>query len=128
MKKEKLIKLWLVPMVGAMLILATACELFLPTLSPTEAYSEELKTWVGRDINDCISSWGPPSDVYTMPNGNKMYTWLWNGGTVVVTDYNYWLRQSLTNSVTYWCKTTMTVDTSDYIINWRHEGNACQSH
>ena len=94
----------------------------------TANYSAKIKTWMGHDVNNLITSWGPPSDVYTMPNGNKMYTWLWNGGTLVTTNYNYYLNMTLTNKVTYWCKTTFTTDKSDKIINWRWEGNACKSY
>lgn len=94
----------------------------------TEKYGEKLQTWMGDDVNKLITSWGPPSDVYTMPNGNKMYTWLWTSGTLVTSNYNYFLNLTVSNSVSYWCKTTFTVDRSNKIINWRYEGNACLSY
>ena len=83
---------------------------------------------MGHDVNELITSWGPPRNEYTMPNGNKMYTWLWNGGTLVTSNYNYYLNMTLTNAVTYWCKTTFTVDKYGKIISWRWQGNACRSH
>lgn len=76
----------------------------------TARYTEIVKTWEGADINKLIISWGPPSDVYTMPNGNKMYTWLYVSNSIVTTEYNYWLDQLETRSVQYWCKTTFTTN------------------
>jgi hypothetical protein len=83
--------------------------------------------WIGKDINSLISwpSWGPPSDVYTMPNGNKMYSWLRIGGTVMTTNFNYYFGQATSNVYQKWCKYTFTTNTSDIIISWRAEGNDC---
>ena len=94
----------------------------------TEKYTQRVNTWNGEDINKLITSWGPPSDVYTMPNGNKMYTWLRTGGTVVTSNYNYFLNQTTSNSVEYWCKTTFTVNRAGVIIDNTWNGNACLSY
>jgi len=97
----------------------------------TTNYETKLDTWLGRDVNELITSWGPPSNEYTMPNGDKMYTWLIVGNTTILSDYNQYLHMTLTNSITSWCKTTFTVhhftyfDNHDKITNWRWEGNAC---
>lgn len=40
----------------------------------TAKYEAILNTWVGADVNNLIGSWGAPSEEYSMPNGNKMYT------------------------------------------------------
>jgi len=93
----------------------------------TAKYEQRIKTWMGHDVNELITSWGPPSNVYTMPNGNKMYTWLRISETLVTSNYNYFLNMTLTNSVTYWCKTTFTADRADKIINSIWEGNNCIS-
>ena len=100
---------------------------FIYGCATTAKYEAILNTWMGSNVNNLISSWGPPSDEYTMPNGNKMYTWLWVGNTLVTSNYNKFLKMTLTNAVTYWCKTTFTVDNNDRITNWRYEGNACRS-
>jgi hypothetical protein len=101
---------------------------FLITACATSSkYSEIVKSWEGNNINNLISSWGPPSDVYTMPNGNKMYTWLYTSNTLVTTNYNQWLNRLETRQVQYWCKTTFTADRNDIIINWVWEGNNCRS-
>lgn len=90
-------------------------------------YESVLNSWVGADINRLMASWGPPSDEYTMPNSDKMFTWLWIGGTRVVANYNQYLNMITAGSVTYWCKTTFTASRSGRINSWRWEGNACRS-
>lgn len=94
----------------------------------TAKYETKLNTWLGHDINELITAQGYPSNEYTMPNGNKMYTWLWIGNTLVTSNYIQYLNMTLTNAVTYWCKTSFTVDNSGRITNWRYEGNACKSY
>jgi len=93
----------------------------------TANYNDVVKSWEGADINRLITSWGPPSDVYTMPNGNKMYTWLYVGNSLVATNYNQYLSRLETRQIQNWCKTTFTTDKRDIIINWRWEGNACRA-
>lgn len=101
--------------------------IFLTSCATSAKYTEVVKSWEGHDINNLITSWGPPSDLYTMPNGNKMYTWLYVSSSLVTTRYNYWLDRLETRQVQYWCKTTFTANKSDRIIYWRWNGNACRS-
>jgi hypothetical protein len=77
-------------------------------------------------VNALIAAWGPPSDEYVLPNGSRMYTWLYVSGTRVVANYNAYLNMVTAGSVTYWCKTTFTVAGS-MIQSWRWEGNACRA-
>lgn len=93
----------------------------------TANYEKILKSWMGANVNNLIASWGPPSDVYPMPNGSKMYTWLRVGGTTVFANYNQYLNMVTASSVTSWCKTTFTVSPSGIIQGWRWEGNTCRS-
>jgi hypothetical protein len=109
------------------LSLITLITLIISSCATTANYTEIVKSWQGSDINRLISSWGPPSDVYTMPNGNKMYTWLYTNNSLVTTNYNQWLNRLETRQVQYWCKTTFTANKNDIIIDWRWEGNACRS-
>lgn len=109
--------------VAFILTLINSCA----TIPTTANYNEIVKSWTGSDINRLISSWGPPSDVYTMPNGNKMYTWLYVSNSLVTTNYNQWLNRLETRQVQYWCKTTFTANQNHIIIDWRWEGNACKS-
>lgn len=102
--------------------------IIISSCATTAKYAEKLNTWLGHDVNELITSWGPPSNEYKLPNGNIMYTWLWIGNTLVQSNYNQYLNRTLTSEVTYWCKTTFTVDRYGRIIQWRYEGNACVSY
>lgn len=109
------------------LFILLAIVFFIPACATTANYEAKIKTWLGDDVNNLIASWGPPSNEYTMPNGNIMYTWLWVGNTLVTSNYDRFLNMTFTNSVTNWCKTTFTANSSKRITNWRWEGNACRS-
>jgi len=93
----------------------------------TAKYEAMLNTGHGVNVNNLIASCGPPSDEYSMPNDNKMYTWLWVGNTLITSNYNKFLNMTLTNAVTFWCKTTFTVDNYGRISGWQYEGNACKA-
>jgi len=108
--------------------IALGFTLILPGCATTGNYEKIINSWVGSDVNGLIASWRPPSDEYIMPNGNKMLTWLWVGGTQVVANYNQYLNRVTAGSVTYWCKTTFTVTPQGLITNWWWEGNACRSY
>lgn len=103
------------------------CNLISCSSASTENYTKIVKSWEGSDINDLIMSWGPPSDEYTMPNYNKMYTWLWVGEKVTTVNYLYYLNMITSNQVTYYCKTIFTANENGKIISWQWEGNACKA-
>ncbi len=83
-------------------------------------YKRVVETWLGDDINKLIQSWGPPSDVFTLPNNDKMYTWFFDGGTVItpIGDMAYAIRKS--------CKTTFTANNQGVIKNYRFKGRSCK--
>lgn len=113
---------------GLIVTLIVACVSFtLTSCATTGNYEEALQSWVGQDVNRLINSWGPPSDEYGMPNGNTVYTWLWVGGTRVLSNYNETLNMVTTQAVTSWCKTSFTVNTQGVIRLWRWQGNACRA-
>jgi hypothetical protein len=89
-------------------------------------FERTLQTWVGSDVNPLLQAWGPPSDVYTMPDGHVMYTWLNVGGTHVTSNYNQFTRQITGGAVTIWCKTTFTTTAEGTVQRWRWQGNACR--
>ena len=105
------------------LLLFTA--LFASSCISKKNYANRMSTWEGHNVNTLITSWGPPADVYTMPNGNIMYTWLYTSDGYVTTRYNEYLDQIQQRSVTNYCKTTFTADENDVVVNWRFQGNAC---
>jgi hypothetical protein len=106
------------------------------------AYKEKLESWMGRDVNELIAAWGPPSSTFTLPNGDTMYTWGRSSQytqpvyqapststTRIVGNTAYTTTQPgmVTGGQTYnfACTTTMTVSGSR-ITAYRFEGNACR--
>lgn len=113
-------------MVGARVACALATTLAL-ACATTGKYQRLLQSWMGADVNRLMQSWGPPSNEYVMPNSDRMYTWLWVGGTLVTASYNSYLNMTTAGAVTYWCKTTFTASPSGVLRSWRWEGNACKA-
>ena len=87
----------------------------------TSGYERVLQTWVSHDVNELIQSWGPPANVYKLPNGSVMYTWWYDGGAVAMPIGN------MAYAVNRNCKTTFTVNERGIIQTWRYEGNACRN-
>ncbi|NAS13749.1 hypothetical protein [Poritiphilus flavus] len=108
-------------------VLVLFVALFTSSCISKKNYANRVKSWQGSNVNNLISSWGPPIDVYTMPNGNIMYTWLYTSDGYVTTRYNEWLDQIEQRKESYYCKTTFTADQNDLVVNWRFQGNACVS-
>jgi len=86
----------------------------------TRGYEKILQSWIGHDVNELIQSWGPPANVYKLPNGSTMYTWWFDGGTVAMPIGN------MAYAVKRYCKTTFVVNQQGIIKSWRWEGNACR--
>ena len=105
-----------------MLLLLTA--ILFSGCATTKGYEKVIDSWTGSHIDSLVQSWGPPSSVYTMESGDKMYTWMKsNSGTVIPlsgplgTTYH---------SVQHFCKTTFYASKAGTIYNWRWEGNSCR--
>ena len=107
------------------IVILLSASLFSASCISSKNYANRVSTWEGSNVNNLITSWGPPADVYTMPNGNKMYTWLYTSDGYVTTRYNEWLDQIEERKESYYCKTTFTANDNDVVVNWRFQGNAC---
>ncbi len=119
-------KLGLAAVVAAVLVLSVSCASVPPGKDP---HSLALDSWVGSDINRTIVQWGPPSDVYTHPNGDQTYTWMRVAGTLVTkTHYQEFLGPGGTQStsVQVYCKDMLVVHPDGKIWTWRWEGNNCK--
>lgn len=98
----------------------------------TETLSQKISHSIGHDINEVISKAGQPSSVYTMPNGNQLYSFERSEirTTPVVESSNFIGDQITTtggDKFKYSCKIEFTVDkNTQKIIDYRLEGNACQ--
>ncbi len=99
--------------------------LMLVACATTGNYEKILQTWMGLSESRLVAAWGPPTSVYNLPDGGKMLTYMYPGGTRSSSQYN-----AITHSVdttTYWCKTTMTINSSGIITNWMWKGNSCKA-
>jgi hypothetical protein len=107
-----------------------------------ESYKTICNSWLNHSSNELVRSWGPPTSTYNMPNGNKTYTW--SRASSQTTPVVTWPTTStyrasgnrvyqdnpmgLTtggDTVTYYCNTSFEVNSSEVIIFWRFDGNAC---
>ncbi len=43
-------------------------------------------SWQGRDINDLIYSWGPPTGIYELPDRRKLLTYTYTGASLAATN------------------------------------------
>ncbi len=112
--------------------------LTLSACATTEKYEAVLRSWVGHNEDELISSWGPPTGVYE--SGNNKYLTYQNSNSGYVpgvaptyqttlignTLYTNAIGGSPGYSYTNHCKTTFTV-TNNVIQSWRWEGNSCKS-
>ncbi len=66
--------------------------------------------WIGKDINEMIERWGPPTKTFNMPNGQQIvYTWSYPS-------YSIW-DGSPRDCVFDW-----TVDNNGIIKSYRYKG------
>lgn len=114
-----------------------------PTHSVT-AFRKRLTIWIGKDINALISAWGPPTDIYPLPNGkSKLYIWNESGGQQIVHSNEssetggayanrvygsaYGNRAEAGSAVArnLTCKRIMTVSDSGIVTSASLDGNNC---
>lgn len=107
--------------------LAVVLLLSLAGCVSTGGFTRQAESWLGADINDAIMRLGPPSNTYTLPNGNRMYSWLSVGNTVVTSNYNQYLNMVTTQAGTLWCQLSYTASPGGRIEAWQANGNACRA-
>lgn len=125
-------KLILVLLIGSSLGCAT-----------TGRYKQTLTTWVGRDMQEFINSWGYPTKQLTVPNGNTVYIYEYSqnvhfpqfnvvGSQNATVVGNHVISSGSENTVaggisgTRWCFTYIEVNKSNNIVNWNWKGNDCK--
>lgn len=121
---------------------------------PTQRGMQQMMaTWQHGNINDFITLAGPPTRVYDMPNGDKMYVFSRSettitpvyrtptyttpsrttiqiyGNTADATTYpghTYGGQVSGGQTITNSCTINMRVDSTQRINGYNYEGNACR--
>lgn len=94
----------------------------------------ELDQWMGHDVNELIASWGPPTATRATPSGSRVLIWstgrsferpipskaIRNGNVAANDAYR-------TQTRSFGCTTSITIDRSGRISNWKRQGNKCGS-
>lgn len=111
----------------------TACAV--PT---KQKFDKRLEATIGQDINGAIRSFGPPQNVYQMPNGNTLYTWVIGESqrTPTVTEaevrggYGYASGTATTTGgerVISYCRLQFEVGPDQRVRSFRSEGDRCRA-
>lgn len=87
--------------------------------APTEdKYKAVLNSWVNSPADNLIQVWGPPTQTYTLDNGDKILTYDKSNGSAFVGAL----------AVPINCKTSFVISEGTHKIkNWSYEGNACKA-
>jgi hypothetical protein len=72
-------------------------------LSGCATTSATMKSWVGATENELVASWGAPDTTTTLPDGNKLDTWVTN---------------STNKSGVHVCAKTFTIDSQGKVTQW----------
>ena len=99
-------------------------------LSGCQSPSEVMKSWVGHEVNSLIHSWGPPAQVFALPDGSgKIYTWRFNRshtspGYAETTVIGNTAKTTFSGAETEnWVATrSFWVNNSGVIYSWRWDG------
>jgi len=102
---------------------------------------EAMKSWLDHNINELVTSWGPPESSVQLPGGNVIYTWTNRGSytmpTQTTTTANvygsgnsaYGTAQSTTTggqTLHFVCQKSFTVSKTGRIVAYNWQGNNCR--
>ena len=91
-------------------------------------YSQITKTWNGQNIDDLMYDWGYPQQLFTTPNGNKVYVYsrefMYTTPTWTAPITNFTIYGGKTSS--QYCYTYFETDNNKTIVKSSYEGNACK--
>lgn len=106
--------------------------LMLSACATAEKYAAIVRTWEGHDVNELMMRWGQPDQIYKLPNGMTVYSYLTEGGISVhkrgnaTSNYDNLSYSSNTTVLANQCKTEFFIQGSK-IKSWRFEGNICKA-
>ena len=102
---------------------------------------EAMNSWIGHNVNQLITSWGPPEASVQLPGGNIIYTWTsrgsyrmptqttTTGSANVVGSSVYGSATSTTTggqTLNFWCQKSFTVSQTGRILSYNWQGNNCR--
>ncbi len=80
-----------------------------------------LSSWIGHDVNGLVHHWGTPSDINKLPNGNVMYSWMFNEGLASTP------IDGTIGTQSKFCKISVATSTEHLVQSWQLEGNNCKA-
>src|SRR5271157_4756888 len=122
---KKLMTLLALILVGTSLI---GCSSFISNINaqlakPTERLQHPQDcSWIGQPIDEAVRLYGIPK-TYTLTSGEKMYSWLKVGGTVIIG-----LGDGDAIAKTKKCEITLTTDTNSIISSEKYVGHCSKSY
>jgi hypothetical protein len=116
-----------------LVLVVTGCAV--PT---ARGFDQQLAGTRGQNINNIISKLGPPANVYAMPNGDKIYTFVrsqtYRTPTTTTAQaaggYGYAQGSTTTsggNLVTSGCRIDFRVNAQQMVMDYRFEGDRCRA-
>lgn len=93
----------------------TACA------SRTTRVNTVMDSWLNHNIEERIANYGPPSSVFDLPSGNRIYSWDYVGNTRTVYFPVGNTVMGKSNAPT--CQVNLTTDTTGKIIAYLWKGN-----
>ena len=119
-------------------------------------FDQQMSRLVGQDISEIITTRGPPTNVFDIPNGNKIYSWKWetwettpsqvtpvltSPSTTMVTSMGNGMYVAQTmpgittggqvikgSTIHYDCISNLIVNpTSQRVVSYSYQGNSCKA-
>jgi uncharacterized lipoprotein YajG len=101
-------------LVALALVLLSGC-------ATAEKYDENMRAWVGQNVNQLVAQNGVPTKTMDMPNGDKVYEYHYIGNTVV--QAHAVRNMAFASSNTPTCTTSFVSDSLGTIKSYAWRGN-----
>jgi predicted small secreted protein len=102
-----------------------------------EKYKNELREWIGQDVNELVAAWGASGDSTKGSSGNIIYEYISAEIYTTPTKDRYsfisyagavsgGLTRTGGQTKELWCKTYFEINESNIVIRWGWKGNNCK--
>lgn len=89
----------------------------------TRSYDAMLNDWVGKERDELIQEWGPPTKQEAFSTGDVAYEYLSTDGNH---NPDHQLSSRELTGYNVGCRTVFVLNNSDVITGWRREGYNCR--
>lgn len=103
------------------------CVFILASCATSKKYSQIVNSYKDHSVDELVMNWGPPTHIYKMRNGMKMYIYVRKNGTFIASD-NMNNGMSYIGAVPVKCTTRFIVNPkTGTILTWSWKGNGCKA-